>query len=97
MAHIYFTRWGMILREIDLPGYHTAGRLARGASYPGEIDSLGYISYPGEIDSQVYYNPVVSEFLIKIENILTLWSVAQVGSNYEKNAGRKSRWTVPLN
>ena len=33
----------------------------------------------------------------KNENILTHWSVAQAGSNDEKNGGRKSRWTVPLN
>ena len=32
----------------------------------------------------------------KNENILTHWSVAQAGSNDEKNGGRKSRWTVPL-
>ena len=32
----------------------------------------------------------------KYENILTHWSVAQVGSNNEKNRGRKSRWTAPL-
>ena len=25
-----------------------------------------------------------------------IWSVAQVASNYEKNGGQKSRWTVPL-
>ena len=32
----------------------------------------------------------------EIENVLTCWSVAQAGSNYEKNGGPKSRWTVPL-
>ena len=32
----------------------------------------------------------------KTENILTHWSVAQAGSNDEKNGGQKSRWTVPL-
>ena len=32
----------------------------------------------------------------KNENILTRWSVTQAGSNYEKNGGPKSRWTVPL-
>ena len=35
-------------------------------------------------------------FHAKNENILTHWSVAQAGSNDEKNGGRKSRWTVPL-
>ena len=28
------------------------------------------------------------------QNILIHWSVAQVGSNFEKNAGQKYRWTV---
>ena len=32
----------------------------------------------------------------KNETILTHWSVAQAGSNDEKNWGRKSYWTVPL-
>ena len=32
----------------------------------------------------------------KNENVLTHWSVAQAGSNYEKTGGRKSRWTVLL-
>ena len=32
----------------------------------------------------------------KNETFLTHWSVAQAGSNDEKNGGRKSCWTVPL-
>ena len=36
------------------------------------------------------------EISTKIKTILTHYSVAQAGSNYEKT-GRKSRWTVPLN
>ena len=32
----------------------------------------------------------------KNENILTRWSDTQAGSNFEKNGGPKSRWTVPL-
>ena len=32
----------------------------------------------------------------KLETILTRWSVAQAGSNDEKNWGQKSRWTVPF-
>ena len=34
--------------------------------------------------------------LTKIENNLTHWSVAQLGSNDEKNGDQKSRWTVLL-
>ena len=33
----------------------------------------------------------------KTKTVLTHQSVAQAGSNDEKNWGRKSRWTVPLN
>ena len=36
-----------------------------------------------------------SEFLAKIENILTRWSGTEVGSIYEKSGSKKSRWTVP--
>ena len=32
----------------------------------------------------------------KFENILTHWSVAQAGSNDEKNGGQKYPWTVSL-
>ena len=38
----------------------------------------------------------LSEILIKLETILPHCSVAQAGSNYEKNWRSKSRWTVPL-
>ena len=38
----------------------------------------------------------MSEFLTKIENILTYRLVAQAGLKEEKTGGRKSRWTVPF-
>ena len=50
--------------------------------YPRESDSLrSQLSNPGKI-SKKFNSP--GEFLIKIENILNRWSVAQVGSNEEK-------------
>ena len=45
----------------------------------------------------IFYAKIqMSENQTKIENILTHWSVAQAGSNDEKNGGRKSCWTVLL-
>ena len=44
-------------------------------------------------DSEKY--EFLGENETKIENV-TCWSVAQAGSNEEKNEGPKSRWTVPL-
>ena len=50
-------------------------------------DWLYGVWYPGEMEK-------FGEFVTKKENILTLVS-GQVGSNYEKTAGRKSYWVVP--
>ena len=41
IADFLLTRMGMILRDINLLQYHTAGRLTHRVSYPGKIDSLG--------------------------------------------------------
>ena len=40
-----------------------------------------------------YLNKIETEF----ENTLSCLSGAQMGSNHEKNGGRKSRDTLPLN
>ena len=56
------------------------------------MDLLGYDTRG---DSEKY--EYLGENETKIENVLTCWSVAQVGSNDEKNGGPKSHWNVPLN
>ena len=73
---------GMILR----------GDWLAGASFPAEIASPGYHT-PGRLK-----NLNNSRILNQNQEYFTHWSVAQVGSNYEKEkkAGWKSRWTVPL-
>ena len=64
-----------------LPGFDTPRRLTRRGMMPrGDSEKYEYL---GENET-------------KIENVLTCWSVAQAGSNDEKNGGPKSRWTVPL-
>ena len=62
-----------------MPGYDTPRRLTRRGMIPRGVRFL-----------DLKFEKL-SEFLTKIENILTRWSVAQAGLNYEK-----TRWTVPL-
>ena len=54
------------------------------------------VSYPGESVFSTLKYEYLGENETKNENILTRWSVTQAGSNYEKNGGPKSRWTVPF-
>ena len=76
----------------DSPGeWYPRGDWLTRVSYPWEIGLPGY-STQGRLTRHHMNNS-------RIVNILTHWSGAQVGSNYEekKTGGRKSRWTVPLN
>ena len=106
----YFRFWFRFRRDIHIfknfpgvcdlgesisPGYHTAqsqsprGIILRKVNLPG-------VSYPGESVFSTLKYEYLCENETKNENNLTRWSVTQAGSNYEKNGGPKSRWTVPL-
>ena len=100
---------GTTPREIDSPGYNTPGshvlavflltrwvwwRLTR----RGRYDTPGRLTHQGIIPRGDWKIQITGQTLKQIENILTRWPVAQLGSNYniKKTGGRKSRWTVPL-
>ena len=101
-ASVRLTRRGIIPQGDSDRNFNT---WLAGVSYPGEIDSAQYDTrgdwlcaewYPEEIESALYDTPgrfrkiQINFNLTKIEIILTHWSVAQAGSNDEKNGGRKS-------
>ena len=70
--------------------YDTSGRLTRHDIIPGEI--LIWITRRILNQNQKYFNPLVTG-----QWPIGHWSpVALVGSNFEKNVGRNTRWTLPL-